>query len=526
MDEGPRRTYPFDEGFLTKLDQLRESGVDPYPSGLRVTHTAGELREAHGHLGPATELDDTDAAIGGRVLFRNRMGRALFLRILDRTGAIQIYARREEIGDETFDLLKGIDIGDWVWARGKVMTTRTGELSVQAREARLAAKVLTPFPDRWHGLHDVETRSRQRYVDLFMNEETREVFRRRSKIVSLTRRFFEEREFLEVETPMMQVLAGGATARPFVTHHNALDIDLYLRVAPELYLKRLVVGGFERVFEINKNFRNEGISPKHNPEFTMLEFYQAWATWEDLADLTETLFASLARAVCGATRIRFGEHEIELAPPYRRASMEELVREATGLSAEAVRDPAQLAAWCGAEAGPGAVGIAGWWERIYDEHVEPRLIQPTFVTHHPTEISPLSRRNDADPTVVDRFELVVAGRELANAFSELADPVDQAERFAAQARARAAGDEESMLFDDDYVRALTYGLPPTAGEGIGIDRLVMLLTDRTSIREVILFPTLRPERPAAESGTESGAESDGVDGAESHRAGAATERAG
>ncbi|MEZ4239539.1 MAG: lysine--tRNA ligase [Myxococcota bacterium] len=488
--------YPFDEAFLAKLAQLREAGVDPYPSGLRVTHTAAQLRAAHGDLPPAAELDDTHVAIGGRVLFRNRMGKAIFLRINDRTGPFQIYARRDEVGDATFDLLKGLDIGDWVWAAGKIMTTRTGELSVQAKEARLASKVLSPFPDRWHGLQDEEVKSRQRYVDLFMSEETREVFRRRSKIVSFIRHFFEEREFLEVETPMMQTQPGGATARPFVTHHNALDIDLYLRVAPELFLKRLVVGGFERVFEINRNFRNEGISPKHNPEFTMLEFYQAWATWEDLASLTEELLSKLALAVCGTTRVPYGEHEVELAPPYRRASMEELVREATGLGAAEVHDPARLAAWWadrhGGEAGEAE--LHEWWERIYDRHVEPGLIQPVFVTHHPTAISPLSRRNDADPTVVDRFELVVVGRELANAFSELADPVDQAERFAAQAAARAAGDEESMAFDADYVRALTYGLPPTAGQGVGIDRLVMLLTDQQSIRNVILFPTLRPER--------------------------------
>ncbi len=488
--------FEFDAEFLAKAEALRASGVEPWPNGLRVTHTTAEVA-AEWQLEPDRRLEDTDVSVGGRVMFRNRMGKALFLRIQDRAGKLQVYVRKEEVGEATFEVLKGLDIGDFLWARGFVMTTRTGELSVQAREAKLAAKTLTPFPDRWHGLSDVELRSRQRYVDLMMSDESREVFRRRSKIVAFIRDFFHRRDFLEVETPMMQVIPGGANARPFVTHHNALDIDLYLRVAPELYLKRLVVGGFERVFEINRNFRNEGVSTRHNPEFTMLEFYLAWATHEDLIRLTEELLAELVPAVTGGSRVPFGDQEIDFSRPFRRGDMDELVAEKTGLSRAQLRDvEAMRAFWIANQDSrkdlPTSMGR--WWELLFETYVEQTLVNPTFVTGFPTEISPLARKSDADPAVVDRFELYAAGREIANAFSELNDPVDQAARFQAQVDARAAGDEEGMHFDADYIRALTYGLPPTAGEGIGIDRLVMLLTDRTSIREVILFPTLRPEQ--------------------------------
>jgi lysyl-tRNA synthetase, class II len=400
--------------------------------------------------------------------------------------------------------VKGLHIGDFVWASGFVMTTRTGELSVQAQEFRLASKVMTSFPDQWHGLQDIELRSRQRYVDLLLNEHTREVFRKRSAIVKWIRDFFAARDYLEVETPMMHVIPGGALARPFVTHHNALDLELYLRIAPELYLKRLVVGGFERVFELNRVFRNEGISVRHNPEFTMLEFYQAWATWEDLVTLTEELLSGLVLAICGSHRIPYGDLDLDFTPPFRKAGMDELITEATGLSRDDLRDVAKMTAFWTQRHGPPAGGKAlpttmgRWWELLFEHHVEPSLVQPTFVTRFPTEISPLSRRNDEDPTIADRFELFVARRELANGFSELNDPVDQAERFAEQARGREAGDDEAMYFDDDYVRALTYGMPPTAGEGIGIDRLVMFLTNQASIREVILFPTLRPPRGEGE----------------------------
>ncbi|MCB9686974.1 MAG: lysine--tRNA ligase [Alphaproteobacteria bacterium] len=489
--------FEFDEKLLAKATALREAGIEPWPNGLVVTHTTEDVRTGWPDLAPDTNLEDTDVSLGGRVMFRNRLGRALFLRIQDRAGKLQIYVRKEVVGDEVFEQLKGLDIGDFVWARGFVMTTRTGELSVQVREARLAAKAMTPFPDKWHGFQDTELRSRQRYVDLFMNEESREVFRRRSRIVSFIRDFFHARDYLEVETPMMQVIPGGANARPFVTHHNALDIDLYLRIAPELYLKRLVVGGFERVFEINRNFRNEGVSTRHNPEFTMLEFYQAWATYEDLIALTEELLSALVPEVCGSSVVPFGDLRIDFTAPFRRADMDELIAEKTGLSRGDLRDPATIRAWWlasgRADSDELPTTMGRWWELLFEELVEQTLVNPTFVTGFPTEISPLSRRNDADPTVVDRFELIVAGREIANAFSELNDPVDQAQRFEAQVRARESGDEEGMLFDADYIRALTYGMPPTAGEGIGVDRLAMLLTDRTSIKEVILFPTLRPE---------------------------------
>ncbi len=513
--------YEFDPEWTAKLEALRAQGVNPYPNGLPVTHTSTALHRAfHGVEDPSTRDEGKGVSVGGRVLFRNRMGKALFLRVQDRGepevpdvdtdgqpilrgGLIQVYLRRDDVGDAVFDAMKGLDIGDIVWARGDMMRTRTGELTLNAKEARLASKILVPFPDRFHGMTDIELRARQRYVDLFMNAETRAAFRLRSRIVSHVRRFFEARDYLEVETPMMQVLPGGAAARPFVTHHNTLDMDLYLRIAPELYLKRLVVGGLERVFELNRNFRNEGVSVKHNPEFTMLEFYQAWATHEDLMDLTEALFIELIDALCCGERVReFAGRSIDFSTPWRRAPMAELIAEHTGLSVDALHDPSAMAAWwrgkhrvADDETLPSTVGK--WWERLFEAEVEHRLVNPTFVTGYPAEISPLARANDDDPTVCDRFELIVAGWEIANGFSELNDPHDQAARFAAQVKARAAGDEESMYFDADYVRALTYAMPPTAGEGIGIDRLVMLLTGRTSIREVILFPTLRPEQGAS-----------------------------
>ncbi len=491
--------YEFEDAFLAKVEEMRARGVEPWPSGLVVSHTAEALKTALDDTDDPTEVDGyDDVAVGGRVIFRNRMGRAMFLRIQDRTERIQVYLRREEVGDDAFAQIRRIDVGDFVWARGACMRTRTGELSIRAAQIRLASKILTTFPDRQHGVVDVETRSRMRYVDLFMNEDTRETFKRRSQIVRLIRDFFHDRDFMEVETPMMQVIPGGANARPFVTHHNALDLDLYLRIAPELYLKRLVVGGFERVFEINRNFRNEGVTVKHNPEFTMLEWYQAWSTHHDLMELTEALIGSLALAVCGSHTVEFGPHTLDFSPPFRRADMDQLIAEHTTLSSEDLQDPALIEIWWRANHQVGdddslPVTTGRWWELLFDAHVEDQLVDPTFVTGFPTEISPLSRRNDARPGTVDRFELVCATWEIANGFSELNDPVDQARRFADQVTAREAGDDEGMYFDHDYVRALTYGMPPAAGEGIGIDRLVMLLTNRASIREVILFPTLRPE---------------------------------
>jgi lysyl-tRNA synthetase, class II len=524
--------YPFDEKFLAKLAELREAGVQPYPTAgdLPVSHVSTELhRRYNGGADPADDPDAGPVSVGGRVLFRNRMGKLMFLRIQDRGeptvaavdaegqpvldeegrpvhlgGRLQIMIRKNDVGAEAYEQLKKIDIGDILWVRGQLMRTRTGELTLKAAEARLASKILAPFPDRWHGLGDQETRHRQRYVDLFMNEEVRRTFRLRSRVIRYIRDFFEARDFLEVETPMMQTLAGGAAARPFITHHKALDLDLYLRVAPELFLKRLVVGGFERVFEINRNFRNEGISLKHNPEFTMLEFYLAWATVDDLMDLTEELLTGLARDVVGTDTVQLGEHVIRFAGPYRRAPMGDLIAEHTGLDPAVLRDAGALEAFwrehhevAEGEALPRT--WARWWELLFDAYVEDELVDPTFVTAFPAEISPLARRSDADPELTDRFELIVATWEIANAFTELNDPVDQAGRFEAQARAKAEGDDEAMFFDHDYVRALTYAMPPAAGQGIGIDRLVMLLTGNVSIREVILFPTLRPERWGAAS---------------------------
>jgi len=508
--------FEFNEAWMAKVEELREAGVQPWPNGLEVTHTSTELHTAYLGIEDPSSVEGFDqVAVGGRCMFRNKMGKAMFLRLQDRGlpsvddvdakgepvvrgGTIQVYLRRGEVPEEQFALMKGkLDIGDFVWARGYMMRTRTGELTLKATEIRLAAKCMQPFPDRYHSVTDVEMRSRQRYVDLFMNAETRDTFRKRSRVVRYLREFFESREFLEVETPMMQVIPGGAAARPFVTHHNTLDMDLYLRIAPELYLKRLVVGGFERVFEINRNFRNEGVSVKHNPEFTMLEFYQAWATHSDLMDLTEELISGVVQEVNGSLQVRFGELDIDFTPPFRRADMDELIAEKIDLTRAQLADPAEMEAWWRAHhkvADDASLppNRGKWWELLFDEYVEHTLVNPTFVTGFPTEISPLSRRNDEDPSRVDRFELVVATWELANAFSELNDPIDQAARFADQAKARDAGDEEGMFFDEDYVRALSYGMPPAAGEGIGVDRLVMLLTGRQSIREVILFPTLRP----------------------------------
>lgn len=516
--------FPFYDKALAKLAEVRAGGTEPYPNGFVVTHVSTELHAAMQGVEAPEDTDFGEVCVGGRLMFRNRMGKAMFARIADRGeptvhatdaegnpivlgGAIQLYIRKENVGDEEYEVVKRLDIGDWVWARGTLMRTKTGELSILATECKLAAKIMTSFPDRFHGVTDVELRSRQRYVDLFMNEESKRVFRLRSKIVRHIRSFFEDREFMEVETPILHPIPGGAAAKPFKTHHNTLDMELFLRIAPELYLKRLVVGGFERVFEINRSFRNEGVSTKHNPEFTMLEFYQAWATHADLIDLTEELISGLVRDVIGTEIIQFGDHQIDFRTPWRRADMDVLIAENTSIPLEDLQDPAKMEAWWRANHKVGdketLPTIRGkWWEVLFDAYVEGKLVNPTFVTGFPTEISPLSRRNDADPSRVDRFELVVATWEIANAFSELNDPMDQAERFAAQATAREAGDDESMFFDADYIRALTYGMPPTAGEGIGIDRLVMLLTGTTTIRDVILFPTLRPERTGSGTGNE------------------------
>jgi lysyl-tRNA synthetase class 2 len=494
----------FSQEMRAKVKELRENGVEPWPTDLRVEHVSTDLQRKW--FGVETP-DQKNVVIGGRVMFRNHMGKAMFLRIQDRGepwvmdgkelgGRIQLYIKKDSIGDAVFEQMKRLDIGDWVWATGDLMRTKTGELTVAVTEIRLASKILNTFPDRWNSVSDVQIRARQRYIDLFMNEETRETFKKRSRVVRYLRDFFESRDFMEVETPMMQVIPGGAAARPFVTHHNTLDLDLYLRIAPELYLKRLVVGGFERVFELNRNFRNEGISVKHNPEFTMLEFYQAWSTYEDLMDLSETLLSGLAVEITGDMKVVYGDRTLDFTPPFRRAPMDVLIAEQTGLSVTDLQDVVTMRAFWIAknlktESMPSTVGK--WWEMLFEHYVEGTLVNPTFVTGFPAEISPLARRTDNDPERTDRFELIVNGWEIANGFSELADPIDQDERFTAQSIAKAAGDAEAMHSDADYVRALSYGLPPTAGQGIGIDRLVMLLTGKTSIREVILFPVMRPE---------------------------------
>ena len=490
--------FEFDPERLGKLEQLREAGINPYPHNLRITHT---LEQVQGLIGERdndalSEASET-VTVAGRVMFKNEMGKAGFARLQDRSGRMQIYLRKNQIGEAAFVEWKKLDLGDHVHVTGTLMRTRTGEATIKVVTIQLSSKCLSSMPDKHRGLTDTEFRARHRYVDLFVNPESRETFLRRSQIVRAIRNYFQDRDYVEVETPMMQVIPGGATARPFTTHHNALDMDLYMRVAPELYLKRLVVGGLERVFEINRNFRNEGLSTQHNPEFTMLEFYQAYANWEDLMDLTEDLVRGLAEQVCGSSSVVYGEHTLEFGVPWKRIPMADAICAATGLTAETVRDPAALRErWLVDHPGdannptlPATMGK--WFARMFDAYVEPTLIQPTFITHFPTEISPLSRRNADDPTIVDRFELFIAGREIANGFNELNDPVDQAGRFAAQVAERDSGDDEAMYFDADYIKALTYGLPPTAGEGIGIDRLVMLLTNTHSIREVILFPTLR-----------------------------------
>lgn len=481
-----------------KLTALREAG-NPFPNTFRPTHKAAELHTGYGALDKeALAGKAVTVSVAGRMMSRRIMGKASFAGLRDVSGDIQLFIQRDQLGEQAYDAFKHHDIGDIIGASGELFLTKTGELSVKVRELSLLTKSLRPLPEKFHGLSDQETRYRQRYVDLIMNAETRQTFRLRSAVVAYIREFLVAREFLEVETPMMQVIPGGAAARPFVTHHNALDIDLYLRIAPELYLKRLVVGGFERVFEINRNFRNEGLSTRHNPEFTMLEFYWAYADFNDLMDLTEAMFRGIASDVVGETRIASvdGETRFDFASPFRRLSLFDSVLEynldidAAALSA---LDSARgIAETLGIEVKPGW-GLGKLQTEIFEATVEERLLDPTFITHYPTEVSPLSRRNDADPSVTDRFELFIGGQEIANGFSELNDAEDQAERFQAQVAEKEAGDAEAMHYDGDYVRALEYGMPPTAGEGIGIDRLVMLLTGSPSIRDVVLFPHMRPE---------------------------------
>lgn len=501
-----------------KGEQWRARGLNPYGNGFRPTHSPGGLLELYAST-PAEALEASKPgpfSIAGRVVSIRSFGKAAFIVLQDRTGSLQVHVKKDALGDDAFAGFQLVDVADFVGVTGSLFRSKTGELTLAATALTPLTKALRPLPGKFskgddedakawtqrQALQDIEERYRRRYVDLLSNPAVRETFKKRTKLVQFIRRFLDARDFMEVETPMMHPLIGGAAARPFVTHHNALDMKLYMRIAPELYLKRLVVGGFDRVYEINRNFRNEGISTKHNPEFTMLEFYQAYATYEDLMDLTEELLCEAAVAVTGSSIVTYGPHTLRFERPWPRIPMTQAISDkmpelaerdfsdVDKLRAVAVRrlDGKEKAAAMQMNAGE-LVGL------LFEQHVESDLVQPTFITQFPVEASPLARRNDANPKVADRFELFCVGREIANAFSELNDPVDQAQRLKAQLDARARGQEETMDYDADYIRALEHGLPPTAGEGIGIDRLAMLFTDAQSIRDVILFPLLKPQSP-------------------------------
>jgi lysyl-tRNA synthetase class 2 len=494
-----------------KLQALRAGGIDPFGARFPVSHWAGPLH-ARWDGGAEDELRAVGpVSVAGRVMALRHHGKSCFAQVLDQTGTLQLYARADVLGPGYAGFVE-LDVGDFVGVTGDLMRTRTGELTVQVKAWTFLGKSLRPLPEKWHGLRDVETRHRQRYVDLLVNPAAREVFRLRSRLIQTVRAFLDARGFLEVETPVLQPIPGGAAARPFATHHNALDIPLYLRIALELHLKRLVVGGVDRVYEIGRIFRNEGVSTQHNPEFTMLEFYQAYADYGDLMELTEGLFAELGRTLLGGSTLRYQGEAIDLTPPWRRLRYLDGVAAAIDVPVDALgdRERVRRAARAAADRVDLDAGAWGWgaatpphqmWKDVFEAFVEPTLVQPTFVVDFPTELSPLARQKRDDPGLVDRFELFVARMELANAYSELNDPVEQRRRFEAQLRAREAGDDEAHRLDEDFIRALEYGLPPTAGEGIGIDRLVMIFADRASIREVILFPLLRPEEfEAGEAG--------------------------
>lgn len=511
---------------IAKMERLRDLGDSPFRNDFKPTATTADVK-AYYHWHPTGEVDKQGKplykagrtvtnhpgpesfSLAGRIVFLRSFGKAFFALLRDRSGEIQIHIQQDLIGEEAFERMKLVEVGDIVGASGSCFLTKTGELTLKARYAVLLTKSIRPLPEKWHGLTDIETRYRQRYLDLIANPEVAETFRKRSQIVKAIRRFLDDKGFMEVETPMMHPLIGGAAAKPFVTHHKALDRQLFLRIAPELYLKRLVVGGFERVYEINRNFRNEGVSTQHNPEFTMLEFYLAYATFEDLIALSEEMIAQVALEVCGSTTVTYQGTALKFAAPWRRMTMHEAIvhfwnteegpkRGAAEIRMETLRETESLAGFVRDHFSSGKDGeafaglsegeiIGGLFEAIAEKH----LIQPTFITGFPTAISPLARKNDLDPQITDRFEMYVYGRELGNAFSELNDPIDQRQRFQAQIEKKAQGSEETMDYDEDYVCALEHGLPPTAGEGIGIDRLCMFLCDAPSIRDVIFFPQLK-----------------------------------
>ena len=482
---------------IKKLDQLRAAGVAPYGTRFEAKDRAGEIIKLHGQkTKEALESEKIACTIAGRIVALRRFGKAAFAVLQDGSDRLQTYLKKDLLSERAYTVTEQLDLGDWIGVTGRLFRTKTNEFTVEVHDLSFLSKALRPLPEKWHGLTDVETRYRQRYVDLIANPEVHDIFVARSRIITAIRAFLTQRGFLEVETPMMHPIPGGAAAKPFVTHHNALGVDLYLRIAPELYLKRLIVGGFPRVFEINRNFRNEGISTIHNPEFTMLEFYVAYADYQDLIRLTEELISSLTQQLFGKTVIEYQGQVINLTPPWRRWSYREAILEVNRLAPAVLTNREQAVA----AAKELHVPVDPKWplfnivNEIFEETVEPNLQQPTFITDYPIEISPLARRKDADPSLTDRFELYIAGREIANAFSELNDPLDQRERFEGQAAQRAAGDEEAHVVDEDFLRALEYGMPPTAGEGIGIDRLAMLFTNQASIRDVVLFPQLRPEK--------------------------------
>ncbi len=479
-----------------KLAEISGTGISPYAGRYEVTGSAQQLLDRFaGTAKEDLEKEHITASLAGRIVALRSFGKACFGHIQDGSGRIQLYFQKNTLGEDRFALFKKLDIGDFIGVRGFLFRTRTGELTLDVEDFSLLAKSLRPLPEKWHGLTDVEIRYRQRYVDLIVNPEVKKVFIMRTRIVQAIRTFLNTRGFLEVETPMMQGIPGGATARPFRTHHNALNMDLYLRIAPELYLKRLLVGGFERVYEINRNFRNEGISTRHNPEFTMLEFYMAYADYRDLIVMTEELISTVSQEVLGTTVVEYEGHRIDLSSPWKRLTYMEALREA-GVPEEVLASEEKAREYArklGATL-KGGEPLGKLLNEIFEALVEPKLIQPTFITDYPTDISPLSKKRVDDPRFVERFELFMVGREMANAFSELNDPVDQKERFQKQVAEREAGDEEAHQMDEDFIRALEYGMPPAAGEGIGIDRLVMLLTGSPSIRDVILFPQMKKEK--------------------------------
>ena len=500
QDEGGGDTHHDENRYIAmrreKLAQLRKNG-QAYPNGFNRKDFSDNLHSQYGELSKEDlQAQAISASLAGRLMLKRDKGKVIFANLQDMSGNIQIFVRQDDIGEDAFEAFKHADIGDIFGVEGLVFKTNTGELSIKVATLQLLTKSLRPLPEKFHGLTDQEQKYRQRYIDLIMNEDSRRVFSQRSKIIHFIRQYMIEQGFIEVETPMMQVIPGGAAARPFVTHHNALDMDLFLRIAPELYLKRLVVGGIEQVFEINRNFRNEGLSTRHNPEFTMLEFYQAYADYEDFMDMTEDMVRRLAIEVTGSSTVEYQGESFDLAQPFQRISVLDSILK---YNPALVADKLSELDYCREVAADLGIKVESSWGagklqiEIFEETVEHLLLQPTFITAYPTEVSPLSRANDDDPLITDRFEFFLGGREIANGFSELNDPEDQAARFRHQVEEKESGDAEAMHYDADYVRALEYGMPPTAGEGIGIDRLVMFLTDSASIRDVILFPHMRPE---------------------------------